>query len=137
EWINTRYNTGIAAVATLGKEWMVGKCKRNSIGINVKNVWIGGQWDTPIDRVNSQIERKEVRDEDHPFSVRLKDFYKLDFGIKFKRNKSKYTSTLSLDLMNASNYENIGGLTYDVQNDKIESWTMMPLVPIISYKVEF
>jgi hypothetical protein len=39
--------------------------------------------------------------------------------------------------MNATNQKNIGGLTYDIANDKMEEWTMMPFVPVLSYKVEF
>ncbi|MBK9736373.1 MAG: TonB-dependent receptor [Saprospiraceae bacterium] len=136
-WINSRYNAGYTSVVTIGKEWIVGKNKRNILGINIKNALVGGQWDTPIDRAASQLAQKEVRDESRPFSVKLKDFYKLDIGIKYKRNKNKYTSTLSLDLMNATNSENVGGITYDIQNDKMEQWTMMPFVPVLSYKVEF
>ena len=105
--------------------------------MNIKNAIAGGQWETPIDRVASQTLREEVRMEDVPFSERMKNFYKLDVGFKYKRNKNKFTSTLSLDFMNATNHENIGGTTYDVQNDKIEKWTMMPMVPVLSYKIEF
>jgi hypothetical protein len=137
DWTNTRFNSGFTSVVTVGKEWIVGKSGRNILGFNLKNAWVGGQYDTPIDRASSQTQQKEVRDESNPFSVKLKDFYKLDVGIKYKRNKNKYTSTLSLDLMNATNNKNIGGLTYDIANDKLEEWTMMPFVPVLSYKVEF
>lgn len=137
DWTNTRFNSGFTSVITVGKEWIIGKSRRNTLGFNLKNAWVGGQFDTPIDRLASQAQQKEVRDELNPFSVRLKDFYKLDVGIKFKRNKNKMTSTLSLDLMNATNNRNIGGLTYNIANDKMEEWTMMPFVPVLSYKVEF
>lgn len=137
KWFNTRYNNQYVSSVTFGKEWAVGKQKRNSIGLNIKNTISGGQWDTPIDRIASQQARKEIRNNDNPFSMRLKPFYKLDVGIKYKRNKNKYTSTLSLDLMNATNNENIEGTSYDVQNDKINEWTMMPFVPVLSYKIEF
>ncbi len=136
-WTNTRFNSGFTSVITIGKEWVVGKTGRNTLGFNLKNAWVGGQYDTPIDRAASKAQQKEVRDETQPFSVRLKDFYKLDVGIKYKRNKNKFTSTLSLDLMNATNNENIGGLTYDIANDKLNEWTMMPFVPVLAYKVEF
>ena len=136
-WTNTRFNAGHTFTATFGKEWNLGKKKQNILGVNIKNVWAGGQWDTPIDRTASRQNKKEIRDEANPFSVRLNDFYKLDVGIKYKRNKSKFTSTLSLDFMNATNHKNIGGVTYDVYNDKINEWTMMPFVPVLSYKIDF
>ncbi len=136
-WLNTRYNTGYTAVVTLGKEWQTGQNKQNTLGINLKSIFAGGQWETPIDRVASQETKSEVRDEEHPFSIQLNHFYKLDIGIKYKRNKSRHTTTWSLDLMNATNHTNIGGITYDVQHDKTEEWTMMPFIPVFSYKVEF
>lgn len=136
-WTNTRYNAGHTAITTIGKEWVVGRKKRNVVGINIKNAWVGGQWDTPIDREASRLQKKEVRDESKPFSMKFDDFYKLDVGVKYKRNKTNFTSTLSLDLMNATNSKNTGGVTYDVHNDKITEWNMMPFVPVLSYKVEF
>ncbi|MBK9581983.1 MAG: TonB-dependent receptor [Saprospiraceae bacterium] len=136
-WLNTRYNAQYSSVMTIGKEWVVGKSKRNTLGINIKTAIVGGQWDTPIDRIASQLAKEEIRDEGNPFTIKLKDYYKLDIGIKYKRNKQNYTSTLSLDLMNATNNRNIGGITYDIQNDKMNEWTMMPFVPVLAYKVEF
>jgi hypothetical protein len=137
DWTNTRFNSRFTSVVTIGKEWVVGKSGRNTFGVNIKNAYVGGQYDTPIDRLASQAQQKEVRDEANPFSVKLRDFYKLDIGVKYKTNKNKMTSTLSLDLMNATNNRNIGGLTYDIANDKMQEWAMMPFVPVLSYKVEF
>ena len=137
EWLNTRYNAQYSSVVTIGKEWVVGKSKRNTLGFNIKNAIVGGQWDTPIDRAASQLAKEEIRDESKPFSVQLRDYYKLDVSVKYKRNKKKFTSTLSLDLMNATNSRNVGGITYDIQNDKMNEWTMMPFVPVLAYKVEF
>jgi len=137
EWVNTRYNSRYTSVVTIGKEWVIGKTKRNTLGFNIKNAVVGGQWDTPIDRTASQLVKEEVRDEERPFSVQLRDYYKLDLGVKYKRNKKKFTSTLSLDIMNATNNKNVGGVSYDIQNDKLNEWTMMPFVPVLAYKIEF
>ena len=137
DWINTRYNVGYTSVITFGKEWSVGRSKRNTLGFNVKHALVGGQYDTPIDREASQAAKTEIRDETNPFSVRLGKFYKLDLGIKLKVNKNHRTSTFSLDLMNATNHQNIGGVSYDIYNDKMKEWTMMPFVPVFSYKLEF
>lgn len=137
KWTNTRFNTQHAVLITLGKEWKVGKDKRNVLGINVKNVWVGGQWDTPVDFEASKAAGKEVRIENEAFTIKLKDFYKLDIGFRYKINKANRTATWSLDFMNATNHENIGGVYYDVFHNEIRKWTMMPLVPVLSYKLEF
>ena len=137
QWTNTRFNTRHSVLLTLGKEWKVGKSKRNIMGINVKNAWVGGQWDTPVDEKASQMEGKEVRKNDQAFSIKLRDFYKLDLGVKYRINKASRTATWSLDIMNATNHKNVGGVYYDVNYNETRSWTMMPMVPVLSYKLDF
>ncbi len=136
-WTNTRFNTQNSLLLTLGKEWKVGKDSRNVLGVNIKNVWVGGQWDTPVDLQASRAAGKEVRLENEAFTIKLKDFYKLDVGFKYKINKANRTATWSLDFMNATNHENIGGVYYDVFHNEVRNWTMMPLVPVLSYKLDF
>lgn len=137
DWINARFNVGYTSVISFGKEWNVGRSKQNVLGLNIKNAIVGGQWDTPIDRQASQAQKVIVRDESRPFSQRLSAFYKLDVGLRYKVNKKRLTSTLALDLMNATNHKNVGGLTYDIHNDKETEWATMPFVPVLSYKLEF
>lgn len=82
-------------------------------------------------------EGKEVRKNDQAFSIKLRDFYKLDLGVKYRINKASRTATWSLDIMNATNHENVGGVYYDVNYNETRSWTMMPMVPVLSYKLDF
>lgn len=137
DWLNTRYNTKFAHSLSLGKEWNIGKSNKKVFGVNLKSTVAGGQFDTPIDRAASQLAKKEIRDNSRPFSQQLSPFYKLDLGVRYKINKSRVTSSFSLDLMNATNHKNVGGLTYHIYNDKITEWATMPLVPVFSYKLQF
>ena len=137
KWIDSRYNTKYSFIATIGKEWVKGKNNQNIFGINVKSILVGGQRYTPIDVEASKLEEKEVLDESLAFTEKVKDYYRLDVGIKYKRNHKNWTSTLSLDIQNATSRKNVGGIEYNHETQKIEEWYQTPLLPILSYKVEF
>ena len=53
-WYNTRFNGNYNVTALGGKEFRVGKKKRNTIGLNGKFVYSGGNRYTPIDFAASQ-----------------------------------------------------------------------------------
>ena len=137
EWLNTRYNTRFASVVTLGKEWRMGKNKQNAFGFNIKSTLVGGQHYTPIDLAASIAQQEEVRDASKEFESKTPTYYKLDVGIKYKRNRKKFTSSLSLDLLNATNRKNVGGQDYDQGTQTIKEWYQAPLIPVLAYKLEF
>jgi hypothetical protein len=39
--------------------------------------------------------------------------------------------------MNATNHQNEGGQYFDVQSATVKKWYQMPLVPVLSYRIEF
>jgi hypothetical protein len=47
------------------------------------------------------------------------------------------TSIWSLDIQNATNRENVGGQYYDTNTGEVKFWYQTPLIPILSYKLEF
>jgi len=71
------------------------------------------------------------------FEVQLPDYFRVDFRVSLKRNRARTTSTLALDLMNATNHENLGGQYFDPFTGKIKSWYQLGLLPVISYRIEF
>ncbi|MCW5912716.1 MAG: TonB-dependent receptor [Cyclobacteriaceae bacterium] len=134
-WRNTRFNGKHALSFTAGKEynWKKGRV----FGLNVRTIYAGGFWTTPID-VNKSIELGETRYiENLAYTEQLPDYFRTDIRFSIKRNKERTTSTLSLDLQNATNRKNLGGQYFEPQSGKLEKWYMMPLLPVLSYKVEF
>ncbi|MBK6996848.1 MAG: hypothetical protein IPH31_18690 [Lewinellaceae bacterium] len=47
------------------------------------------------------------------------------------------TTTLSLDLQNATNRQNIGGRFFNTDTKAIETWHQAPLIPVLAYRLEF
>ncbi len=138
QWFNTRFNTNYALTVTAGKEWTLSeKRKSRVIGFNVKSVYVGGMRYTPIN-LNASIAKGEtVFDDSKTFEEKNPDYYRLDIRISLKRNYKKVTGTLALDIQNTINRKNVGGQYFDVNTGKIKYWYQAPLIPVLSYRLEF
>jgi hypothetical protein len=134
-WRNSRFNSKFVNSLVTGKEWNLRK--NRSFGVNLKLTWMGGHRETPIDLPASIAKGETVYDESRAFSDRMPNYFRLDTGFKLKRNFERLTTTLALDIQNTSNRENIFGRYYDDKSKTIKYWYQAPLIPILSYRVEF
>jgi len=137
-WYDSRFNTNFATTLTLGKEVPLNKSGKNRVlGFNIKSVFVGGFRYTPID-LNASIaagETKVIQSE--TFSKQVPAYYRLDVRVSIKRNFKKVTSTLALDLQNSTNRKNPGGQYFDSHTAEVKYWYQAPLIPILSYRLEF
>lgn len=137
-WRNTRFNSNFINTLTAGKEWEWNRGHKNrSIGVNLKITHMGGLRETPIDLVASQAKGETVYDESRAFENRMPTYFRLDAGVRLKRNYRTLTTTLALDLQNATNRQNVFGQYYDEYKGEIRYSYQAPLIPVLSYKVEF
>lgn len=137
-WRNTRFNGKYANSLSAGKEWDWNrKNKVRTFAINLKLIQTGGLRDTPIDLVASRQQEKTVYDESRAFELQMPAYFRLDTGVRLKRNYKALTTILSLDLQNATNRRNVFGKYYDTQTFEVKYYYQAPLIPILSYKVEF
>ena len=137
-WYNTRYNTNYASSFTIGKEWTLSEKRKNRVlGVNLKSLLVGGLRYTPID-LKASVAAGETKFEDSKnYEERTPDYFRLDVRISLKRNYRKLTSTLALDIQNATNRQNIGGQYFNKTSGEIAYWYQATLIPILSYKLEF
>jgi hypothetical protein len=132
---NTRFNGKHALSFTAGKEYL---WKKNRVfGLNLRTIYTGGFWSTPIDVEKSQQVGETRYIESLAFTEQLPDYFRMDFRVSLKRNRANSTTTLSLDLQNATNNKNLGGQYYEPQSGEVKKWYMLPLLPILSYRIEF
>ncbi len=137
-WRNTRFSGGYANNLVLGKEWDLNRRGKNkAFGFNLKLTSAGGLRDTPIDLAASRSAGHTVYDESRAFEVQNADYFRLDVGFRLKRNYDHLTTTLSLDIQNVTNRQNVAGRFYDDQTFEVKYWYQAPLIPILAYKVEF
>jgi hypothetical protein len=71
------------------------------------------------------------------FTERLPNYFRTDFRVSLKRNRPRSTSTLSIDFQNVTNHKNLGGQYFEPSSGTLEKWYQLPLIPILSYRLEF
>ena len=132
---NTRFNGNFAISVTAGKEY--NWAKNRVFGLNVRTIYSGGFRDTPIDfQKSTQLGRTEYI-ESLAFTEQLPNYFRADFRVSIKRNRPKSTSTLSLDIQNVTNHQNLGGQYFDAASGEIKKWYQLPLLPVLAYRIEF
>ena len=65
------------------------------------------------------------------------DYFRIDFGASFRRNKKKYSWVFSFDAQNIINRENVATRIYDPEKQVIVTKRNLGIVPVFSWKVEF
>lgn len=137
-WRNTRYNGQYSTTFTGGKEFTLSeKHKSRVIGMNIKLIYSGGFYDTPIDLYRSQQTGTAQYNEANAFTDKMPDYFRTDIGISLKRNFTKWTSKVSLDIQNVSNRKNVFNKYYDAETGTIKYNYQAPLIPVLSYRVQF
>jgi len=134
-WRDSRFNGNFAFSFTAGKEYHW--AKNRIFGLNIRTMYSGGFRDTPIDVQRSMELGQTEYIESQAFTEKLPNYFRADLRVSIKRNRPKSTSTLALDIMNVSNHENLGGQYFDPQSGSVKEWYQLPLLPVLSYRIEF
>jgi hypothetical protein len=136
-WRSTRFDAGTAGNLLVGKEWLMGHNKNNVLGVNLKTTYIGGFRATPIDLAASRNKGEAVWIEKQTNEQVLDAYFRSDVRISWKRNKNGFTGTLSLDIQNVTNRENVYNHYYDASAGQIRTAYQLPFIPVLNYRVEF
>jgi len=133
---NTRYNGNYVSNFTAGKD-LTSKNGRRTIGANIKMIYAGGFRHSPIDLDRSRNEGYTIFKEKEAFSLQNPAYYRTDIRLSIKWNKKNLTSTLSLDIQNVTNRQNVYNQYFDPFKGKVVNSYQTGLIPILNYKVEF
>ncbi|GAB3919690.1 TonB-dependent receptor [Larkinella terrae] len=136
-WRDTRFNGKFAFSFQGGKEWVLGESGKNVIGVNLKLTYYGGYRATPIDLAESIRKQETVFVDSQSYSQKLPDYFRTDVRFSWKRNKRHSTRTLSLDIQNATNRQNVYGQYFEPRSGTVKTSYMTPLIPVLSYRVAF
>jgi hypothetical protein len=137
---NTAFNGNYVYNILIGKEFKLGKSKRNSFTIDVKMTQAGGRHYTPVDLEASQAAKKEVlKGDDFAYSERNPDFFRLDFksGFTFNSRKSKLSQSIYFDIQNVTNNKNVFAQRYNTVTKNINTAYQIGLFPNFVYKIQF
>ena len=133
---NTRFNGGHINTLLAGKDF-VSKRKPRTFGINIKTIYAGGLRTTPIDVVESRVKGYTVYNQQQAYSLQNPSYFRTDLRISIKWNRKSRTNTLSLDVQNLTNRQNVYNQWFDGVQGRVVYNYQNGLIPILNYKVEF
>jgi hypothetical protein len=136
---DTRYNGNYIFNGIFGKEWNWNSQRGNlkSLGLNIRCNLLGGFRETPVDEEASYLAGRTVYAEQEAFTLKQKDYFRVDLRIYFQNNKSKTTGRLSFDVQNLLNTQNTAFCYYDVRQQTIVQKYQLGLIPMLSYRIKF
>jgi hypothetical protein len=132
---NTRYNGRYSSSFMVGKEFTLKK--NNSITFSIRNLYNGGLRYTPGDAVASEELGDLVEDESQTFQSRLKDYWRIDFQLAYRKDKPKYAWSIILDTQNIIDRDNQRELIYDYNLNDFIFKKQSGFVPVLSFQVDF
>ena len=135
---NTAFNGKYVYNVLAGKEWKIGRDKRNKISLDFKFTNAGGRAYTPIDLTASNASGREVLSTD-AYSGFYDDYLRMDIKANYTINsrKRKLSQTISVDIQNVTNNDNVFSQNYNGQNQSINTTYQLGIFPNVVYKVQF
>ncbi len=137
---STAFDNGYVVNALFGKEWPVGKSKRNAITFDTKLTTSGGRPYTPIDLDATRAnDGRVVLFDDRAFSETYAEYYRWDvkFGFRINSKKGKVSHQFFVDLQNVTNRENIFVKRYNPVSDEINDVFQTGFFPDFMYRIQF
>ncbi|MFY8181377.1 MAG: TonB-dependent receptor [Flavobacterium sp.] len=133
------FNNGYVINALAGKEFKIGKAKKNIFSINTKFTTAGGRYYTPVDLAASQAAGFEIRDEANAFSEQYDAYLRLDlkFGFKFNSKKKKSSHQFYVDLQNITDNSNVFSRDFNRVTQQVNQIDQIGFQPDFGYRFQF
>ncbi|MFK7812640.1 MAG: carboxypeptidase regulatory-like domain-containing protein [Maribacter sp.] len=136
---NSPFNNGYVVNLLAGKEFKIGKARKNIFFVDTRLTTSGGRYYTPIDLEASRNNGFEVLQEDLAFSEQYDPYFRWDlkFGLKFNSKEKKRSHQFYLDIQNVSANENIFARRYNRVTNNIDQVNQIGFFPDFGYKFQF
>ncbi len=137
---NTRYNKNYVFNILIGKEWQIGKDKNNLLSTNFRLNYLGGNRMEVINEQASIDQQEIVYGETNgniSFVKKYPDTPIFSFTVSYRKNKPKYSSIWTLQVLNASQTKEFESDYYNIKTNTIDKKFNRIMIPNLSYKMEF
>ena len=137
---NTRYNKNYVFNILIGKEWLIGKGKNNLLSTNIRLNYLGGN---RMEAINEQasIDQYEIVYGETNGNISFANKYPntpiFSFTVSYRKNKPKYSSIWTLQVLNASQTKEFESDYYNIKTNTIDKKFNRIMIPNLSYKMEF
>jgi hypothetical protein len=135
---NTAFNGKYVYNILGGKEWNIGRSKRNKFSTDIKITNAGGRSYTPVDLTASIAQNREVSSTD-AYSANYTNYFRIDLKANYTINSSrrKLSQTISLDIQNITDNDNVFSQSYNNGSQSIQTTYQLGLFPNVVYKMQF
>lgn len=136
---NTPFNNGYVVNALGGKEFKMGKAKKNIFSINTKLTTAGGRYYTPVNLTASRTAGYEIRDDSKPFSEQYDAYFRLDLklGVKFNSKRKKVSHSFYVDFQNITDNKNVFTRDYNRLTGVVNQRDQLGFQPDFGYRLNF
>lgn len=137
---NTAFNGTYVFNILGGKEFKVGREKKNAITTDLKMTMAGGRYYTPVDLEASRLAREQVlMGDDYAFTQQNPDYFRIDFkaGYTLNSRRRRVSHSLFFDIQNVTNYKNVFASRYNTVTQSVNTAYQIGLFPNFVYKVQF
>ncbi len=132
---STHYDNRFGLTGMLGKEFKLKKDRFLETSLRIQ--YSGGFRYTPIDLEASILAQESVTIDSLAYTETLDPYFRPDLRIAFKNNKKKLSYTISLDLANFVNYQNVLRQFYNRDTNALDEKYQLGLLPIIAFQMDF
>ena len=134
-WRNTQFNNLFAANLLVGKDFQLNKQK--TLSINFRYMLRGGNRYTPVNLPESIKRNTTILQSAKINEAQYPNFNRLDFSLAYKINRKGHTWSIRADVQNSLNTNNVIEERYDSAIKALAYRYALPMVPILSTRLDF
>ena len=134
---NSLYNKNYIVNLLAGKEWQVGKNKANTLSVNGRLSFLGGDRYAPLLKDESIASDELVYDYSRAYEEQEDPATVLSLSFSYRKNKKNHASVWSLHLLNVLGHEEYRDYEFNLKTGMPEKQFDQIMVPNLSYKIEF
>jgi hypothetical protein len=136
-WRSTRFNRNYVFNFLIGKEWQMGKNNQNTLSLNTRLTYQGGNRYSPVDEAATYLEKEVVYNETQAFKMQTAPSLNVHFTASYKINKKKSSREIALKILNITGQPDFNGYQYNHIHNTIDKDLASVIIPNLSYKIEF
>jgi len=138
-WRNSAFDVLYVFSLVVGKEFKIGKKKRNVFYIDLRFNMHEGLPYTPIDIDASRLAGEEILIEDQAYTQRLNLYKRLDIriGARFNSRKTKLSHHIYIEAMNFTFFSNDLAVKFDANTGELVRAKQFGFFPNLFYQIRF
>jgi len=138
-WHNTKFNRNYVLNGLIGKEWMIGRDKRDVLSVNLKLTYQGGDRYSPVDEqaTLAHPDKETQYDETRAYSLQLSPMFLANYTLSYRMNRNKVSHEFAVKGMNATGYKEYFGHEYNLKTGVIEPMRLKNSIFNITYRLDF